>query len=147
MAYTWVAVYRDGTTYRQICPETGADRSSEAIDRRQLECLCLYGHGGELVLTQHYEPGQRPIYRRRREYSPGLGIDVVCHLVGWQQTIAGQNVQHIAYVFENDGRIIMAGRWQASHPWFYPIVPVEAEKIEVAADDRPEFVLEGAEER
>ena len=72
---------------------------------------------GNTILELHLEPGQRLIYRRRHAQTIGKPLITVT-IVGWQQTIAGQNVQSIAYVFE-DGRIELAGRWKEDHPWFY----------------------------
>ena len=130
MAFTWVAVHKDGTLCHQFDPTTGAERSSEHIDRKQLATMVLYGHDNQPILTQHFESGHRLIYRRRVEQEPG-GIPIVCHLLGWQKTVGTENVQHIAYVFEADGRIVVGGNWRNEHRWFYAPQLVPAEGIEV----------------
>jgi hypothetical protein len=77
------------------------------------------------------EPGQRLIFRRRIE-QPSGGPAIVCYLAGWQQTIHGQNVQSIAYVFEEGSRIEWAGKFREGHAWFYAVdpVPCEIEELE-----------------
>jgi hypothetical protein len=47
------------------------------------------------------------------------GPQEVCYLVGWRRTIGGECVQSIAYVFEETGRIELAGAFNEKHPWFY----------------------------
>lgn len=134
MAFTWVAVYKDGSLFHQY-DQNGAERSSEHIDRKKLLSFVLYDHDNRPLLTQNLDPGHRLIYRRRVEQSPG-GDAIVCHLVGWQQTVYTQdghprNVQHISYVFEADRRIVMGGRWRSDHRWFYPVTTVPAEDVAV----------------
>lgn len=121
----WLATYTDGTTLGQY-NGTGAEYSSERIDRSKLASFALIAEDGSKLLHIHFEPGQRLIFRRRVEQSVG-GSPLVCHLVGWQQTIHGQNVQSIAYVFEEGARIEIAGRFQEGHRWFYPVEPVPCE--------------------
>lgn len=130
MAFTWAALYSDGEIFPQYEHSSGVERSSERVDRSRLRSFMLYGHQGELILTQHYDPGQRMIYRRRTEVDSSGGV-VVCHLVGWQRTVGDQNVQHVAYVFEADSRIVLGGKWRDGHRWFYEPRPVPAEEAEV----------------
>lgn len=130
MAFTWAAVYQDGEIFHQFNPEDGSERSSERIDRKRLSSLVLYGHDAKVLFVQNLDPGHRLIYRRRMEAMPGDEVLTV-HLIGWQKTVGGENVQHITYAYEKDNRIIMAGRWQDDHRWHYPIVPVPVEDIEV----------------
>lgn len=58
--------------------------------------------------------GQRLIWRKRFVNTVGGG-EQAWHLVGWQRTIAGENIQCIAYVSEVDGSVIMAGQWEGEH--------------------------------
>ena len=123
----WLATYTDGTTLGQYNGD-GVEYSSEHIDRSKLASFALIGEAGDKFLQFHLEPGQRLIYRRRIEQSVG-GSPTICYLAGWQQTIHGQNVQSIWYVFDEGARLESAGRFDETHPWFYPIdlVPCEIE--------------------
>ena len=120
----WLATYQDGTTLGQY--NGSGEISSERIDRSKLTAFALVNEEGSRVLELHLEPGQRLIFRRRIEQPVG-GLQIVCYLVGWQQTIHGQNVQSIAYVFDEGATIVWAGKFQQDHPWFYPIEPVPCE--------------------
>lgn len=125
----WLATYTDGTTLGQY--NDSGEVSSEQIDRSRLATFALISEDASRILQLHLEPGQRLIYRRRVEQSVG-GSPVTCYLFGWQQTIHGQNVQSIWYVFDEGARIELAGRFQEGHPWFYPVqlVPCEAEETQ-----------------
>jgi len=141
----WVAYYSDDTHLRQY-DDSGVESKYADIDRGRLSSFALYDGGkvdgftvnGDIIpgayatatrklLHLHLEAGQRLIYRRRVEKVVG-GPETVCYLIGWQQTIKGENVQAICYVFE-DGTIEVAGRYNESHPWFYSpqAVPGEAD--------------------
>ncbi len=128
MGYIWKATYKDGSTFSQY-DENSREYSYEQIDKSRLESFTLYKEDGATVITLHIDPGQRLIYRRRVEMSPGLSTTLICHLVGWQENINGRNVQSIAYCFE-DGRIELAGQFRNNHPWFYaPIIHPEEASI------------------
>ena len=124
MPLRWIAVYRDGTSL------ASDDAPSEQIDRGQVVRLALVDAArGYQIVVQHLEPGWRLIYRRRTELRAGQP-SLVAHLLGWQQTVAGRNVQHVSVVFEDDGggwHVENIGRWREDHPWFYPIAPVPAD--------------------
>jgi hypothetical protein len=98
------AVYTDGT-YLDL---KGA--SYEAIDRTRLASFCLL-KDDKVVFQLILQEGQRLIWRKRTILTPGAG-ERVWHLVGWQKTIKGENIQCIGYVSENDGYVLMAGEWQ-----------------------------------
>lgn len=123
----WIATYTDGTTLGQY--NDSGEVSSEQIDRSKLSSFALLSEDGSKILQLHLEPGQRLIFRRRIEQAVGDSSPTICYLFGWQQTICGQNVQSIFYVFDEGQRIEMAGRFQEGHPWFYPVqlVPCEME--------------------
>lgn len=121
----WVAYYNDGTHLRQY-DDDGAENKYADIDRSKLDSFALYDRPAtRKLLHLHLEPDQRLIYRRRVEKTVGADTDVVCYMIGWQQTIAGENVQSIAYVF--DDTVELAGRWRDDHPWFYSVQPVPEE--------------------
>ena len=134
---TWTAFYRDGSKLHQIDPVTGQETSSERIDRSRLAAIALYDDRGLLVLSQHYQPGWRAVFRRRTEICQQTGQRQVVYLLGWQQTVEGRNVQHISAVVQRpDGGTLVQniGRWQEGHRWLYPIVPVPADSEPVGGD-------------
>ncbi len=126
-AFNWVARYRDGSSLYQKDPETGVESASEHIDRSRVHALELRREDGAPHVVQHFEPGQRLIYRRRTAMNAVTGEQFIVHLLGRQETIEGQNVQHISVVFENDGHIECIGRFDEKHAWFYPPQPVPAD--------------------
>jgi hypothetical protein len=117
MPYTWRATYKDGTV---LDASKDRDLTVDGLDRKQLERFELVSQAGASLMTLHLDPGQRLIYRRRVMLAQGAGKPSACHLIGWQQTVGGENVQSILYVFEDDGRVEMAGRFRENHPFFYP---------------------------
>jgi hypothetical protein len=135
----WHATYTDGTTLGQYNGD-GVEHSSEQIDRSRLASFALISEAGDKLLQFHLEPGQRLIFRRRIEQSVG-GSPQVCYLAGWQQTIHGQNVQSIWYVFEEGARMESAGRFDDKHPWFYPVDMVRSEAEERLADLKKQVAL------
>lgn len=132
----WVAYYDDGTHLRQY-DDAGTESEYADIDRARLVSFALYDGGlprdgcteglaetkyataTRKLLHLHLDPNQRLIYRRRVPITQGGGEGHPCYMIGWQQTIYGQNVQSICYVFEEDGTVEVAGRYNESHPWFY----------------------------
>src|SRR5574342_774232 len=120
----WVAHYSDETELPQYNAD-GTENKYADIDRARLQYF-EFRDTGRIVLRTYLEPGQRLIYRRRVEKRPGEP-DIVVYMAGWQQTIAGQNIQSISYIFP-DGAVIQAGRFDEASRWFYSIVPVPCEK-------------------
>jgi hypothetical protein len=112
----WVANYNDGG-HISNSEIFGAKSKYTDIDRSKLKSFELY-LDGKLIITLHLEPGQRLIYRRRATKNIMGNENTAVHLVGWQKTINGSNVQSIAYIFE-DGHIELAGQWNNKHAWFY----------------------------
>ena len=124
--YKWVTVMKDGSLVEQYnVDRTPREISSESIDYKNVDTFILF-NDEQIILALHLDEGQRLIYRRRVEIKPEGTI--ICHLIGWQMTVNGQNVQSIAYCFEN-GMIELAGKFREGHDWFYPIVHTEKEKL------------------
>lgn len=136
----WLATYTNGETLGQY-NGNGVEHSSEQIDRSRLASFALISEAGDKLLQFHLEPGQRLIFRRRIEQSVGGLEQRVCYLAGWQQTIHGQNVQSIWYVFEEGARLESAGRFDENHPWFYPVEMVRVEAEERLADLKQQVAL------
>lgn len=106
---SWKAVYHDGT----YLDSKDADKGYESIDRDRLASFCLV-RDGKVIFHLVLQEGQRLIWRKRIITTHGGG-EQVWHLVGWQKTVNGENIQCIGYVSEADGSVIMAGEWQGEH--------------------------------
>ncbi len=128
MRYTWKALYNDGTSLGQI-NEDGSKNAYSDIDRTKLSGFELWD-GNVRVLYLSLTKGQRLIWRRRSEMVQGGVVGEVCHIVGKQETIDGKNIQGIIAIFESDGHIEIAERFNDKHPWLYPI-PVHYHEGEV----------------
>lgn len=123
----WEARYNDNTSLPQYNPD-GSENKYKDIDRARLASFAVLADDGRLVFEMHLDPRARLIFRRRVEQSAG-GNRMVVHMVGWQRTVGGENVQSIAYITEC-GEIHMAGAWRDDHPWFYPAQSVPCEQEE-----------------
>lgn len=118
----WIVVYEDGGILYQY-EEDGKENLYADIDRerRVAEFHLRDRSTGKIVLAYALEPGQRLIYRKRHSMSGVTGEkNWTIHLVGWQQTIDGKNIQNISWVFP-DGSIINTGRFRDNHPIFYSV--------------------------
>jgi hypothetical protein len=122
MPFTWTAFYKDGGHAQQ----RRGDKLH--LDTQVLQSIQLSDHSGRPFLEQLFEPQQRAIYHVL-PYTPLTGMP--CHMLGWQETLTRDgrqiSVQHICYASE-DGRIIMAGRYDEGLPWF-AVVPVVDDRI------------------
>jgi hypothetical protein len=119
MPFTWTAFYHDGGFAQQ-------QRNDKLhLDTKVLKSIQLRDHDGRPFLEQLFEPQQRAIYHVL-PHTPLSGA--VCHMLGWQESLLQDgreiSVQHIAYASE-DGRIVMAGRYDEGLPWFAVTRPVE----------------------
>lgn len=119
----WVAVSRDGSIL------SSDDHSSEEIDRQNLKSLMIVDLDGNPVITQHYFPGQRMIYRARTAMRTGVGVLDRIHILGWEE----HGIEHVAFIAESDKSIEMGRFIPPDHPlakekpWHY--------EIELAATD------------
>lgn len=124
----WVVVYDDGSELWQHGPD-GKEHSYADIDRSRISEFHLRLRGQDkTVIAYALEPGQRLIYRKRHSMSGITGEkNWTIHLVGWQQTVNGKNVQCLSWVFP-DGSIINTGRFREDHPIFYSVELLDMEK-------------------
>lgn len=119
----WVAISCDGSIL------SSDDHSSEDIDRRNLKSIMIVDTDGNPVITQHYFPGQRMIYRARTAMRTGIGVLDRIHILGWEEN----GVEHVAFIAESDKSIEMGRFIPPDHPlakekpWHY--------EIELAATD------------
>jgi len=116
--YYWIARYNDGTSLNQIDP-SGTKHAYADIDRNKLSAFEMW-KGDQRLLFIRFKQGQRLIWRRRVETSPG-GLVEACHIIGKQENINGKNYQGIVGLFESDGRIEITDKFDKNHPWFFPV--------------------------
>ena len=119
MEIRWAAAYDDGTVVDQF--RDGKELSyDDLVDRERIVAFSLWDlETRKPVFTLHLDPGQKLIYRRRCWQRQGEAKPFqVVYLVGWRRTISGECVQSIAYVFEETGRVELAGRFRENHPIF-----------------------------
>lgn len=125
---TWFANYKDGSRH-----DYNAQSYNIAnIDKSQLDTLIIHDPNDIMpTFVVHFDDEKkRPIYVRRVEMGVG-GYKTVCHIVGWQMRVHGENIQSIFYVFETIGRknkegkdedvkwIENAGKFDRNrNPWF-----------------------------
>jgi hypothetical protein len=133
--YKWQAVYSDGETLSQYNDKGLEENSSEKIDRDKIVNFLLFDNSNTLIFVLHLDtPKKRFIYRRR--YSMNVGSEsphLVVHLVGWQMTISGKNIQSITYIVEPEDfggvpQIHATGRFDENHPIFYSPQFLDCEK-------------------
>lgn len=96
--FSWVAIYKDGTTH----PYDTNNFDIGHVDLDKLDKFQIKDVGSDVPLLQvHFDdPRKRLIYVRRNEIISGLPSPFICHLVGWQMKVGGENIQQIHYVFE-----------------------------------------------
>ena len=124
----WIAYYSDGTSLDQRQGYTYSD-----IDRARMEAFGLYNGEHPLVMVDFRDNtggdpdvGPRRLIWRKRSMIRSDGTQLSVHLVGWQRTVAGRNVQAICYI-NGDGTIIMGDQWMESRPMVHPVALLEME--------------------
>lgn len=122
--YHWIVRYNDGSSLPQI-DSNGKKNAYQDIDRNKLAAFEMWENDKRLVLIR-FNKGQKLIWRRRVETSPS-GVTEVCHIIGKQENLNGQNIQGIIGLFESDGRIEITDRFYEGHPWFFPVTIHQSE--------------------
>jgi len=123
---TWEAIYDGGVkSLHQYYSDSVTAHPYTEIDRKRLTHFRLWrlvdrpgGTVDEPFFMLMLDEGQRLIWRRRVEMNNRGKKDVV-HLAGWQMNVKGKNVQSIAYVWESDGTVAVAGKWRPENGLMY----------------------------
>ena len=107
---TWFTQDKDGTRH-DYAPKI---YDISHIDHKKIDILVI-----------HFDdPRKRAIYVRRTEPPGRHRFTTICHIVGWQMKVGGENIQSISYVFETQGRII-----EVDIPGSIAKKPVRDEKV------------------
>ena len=95
--FDWVVIYKDGSTHPHTKGFDIGHVDLDKVDKFQIKDV-----GSDIPLLQvHFDdPRKRLIYVRRVELMSSLPKPFICHLVGWQMKVGGENIQQIHYVFE-----------------------------------------------
>ena len=126
----WRAQYTDSSTLYQRGPN-GDKHGYQDIQRDKLVAFDLW-QGDRLLCRIDMRPDRlgdspRHLIWRIRHIMNDRGRDDRIHLVGWQRTVNGENVQAILYVFE-DGTVLLGGEWGADVEFMHAVTPLECEK-------------------
>ena len=121
----WNAVYSNGKSLPQF-NEDGTENKYRDIDRTRLIRFDLYRNNTPIVVI-HLDAHKKLIYRMRRAQN-NHGYEETVYLAGWQEKHAGQNVQMIIFLFD-DNHIEILDRFYEDHSWFYSIRFLKEEKI------------------
>lgn len=107
------ANYSDDTFYEWDEDDENAIKNAYLqIDRSKLKSIEL-SHAGRLLHRLHLERGQRLILRRRVQANIRGEIVNEIYLVGYQETVQGQNRQAITAIF-GDGHTELIGSWKGA---------------------------------
>ena len=114
----WVAEYNDGSHMNQYNGD-GSENKYIDIDRDKLSKFIILKNNNPFLIL-NLTPNKKLIYRKRVAQSLLTNSKQEVHLVGWQETINGKNIQNISFLFD-DGHIEVLDRFYNNHKWFYPI--------------------------
>lgn len=116
----WAAVYNDGSRLPQY-NEDGSENKYTDINRDILVRFLLVDETSVRFIL-NISADQRLIYRRRVAIMMNSKVKGIIHIVGYQQNIAGKNVQHINFISDSTGVIEVTDGFKEDHQWFYPVV-------------------------
>jgi len=126
MQIQWEAIYTDGNSLHQY-NDDGTENTYIDIDRSHLIRFILHDTSGPAIVLD-LTKSQKLIYRRRVALNINSKIQEVVYLAGWQENIAGRNIQMLCFLFE-DGHIEVMDRFNKNHPWFYGVNFIKEEEI------------------
>lgn len=115
--FRWVAYDNEGASVSQVAA-SGQKNAYESLPLDNLKSFELWDWArNERVLLVTFRPGERLVWRRRMEMTPGGSVQEACHIVG---KIAKDGHKGIVGIFESDGRIEAVGEFLPNSNWFYP---------------------------
>lgn len=118
MDITWMVQYNDGS--QRLSSD---DFKYGDIDRERLEVFALLQvNNMKPLVVLHLTPERRLIYRKRSALDMNVRSGEITGrktvwLAGWQQIVAGKNVQVLTALFE-DGHVEITNGFKEGHPWF-----------------------------
>jgi len=114
--FRWVAYTNDGGSVSQVAA-SGEKNAYEDLPLDNLKSFELWDwEANQRVLLVTFKKGERLVWRRRIEMSPGTGVSEACHIVGK----IGDGYKGILGIFESDGHIETVSDFLPNSEWFYP---------------------------
>ena len=134
--YEWEALYKieyeNKLVYASLSQynQDGSKISYKDIPRDNLYQFILFRIGfNRPVIVVNLDCDKRLIWRMRVEKNIMSGKEICrVHLIGWQQNVRGVNQQVVFAIFP-DGMIEVVDRFREDHPWAYPVVFNDSEKL------------------
>lgn len=124
--FRWVAYNDQGGATSQVAA-SGQRNAYEDLPLGNLTSFELWDwQRNERVLLVRFEHGERLVWRRRMEMTPGGSIAEVCHIVG---KIGRDGTKGIIGIFESDGRIEATSEFLPNSNWFYPPASDNGESV------------------
>lgn len=115
--FRWVAYNNEGGSVSQVAA-SGQRNAYEDLPLDDLKSFELWDwEKDQRVLLVLFNKGDRLVWRRRFEMSPGEEVKEVCHIVG---KIGKNGEKGIIGIFESDGHIEAVGDFLPTSNWFYP---------------------------
>lgn len=115
--FRWVAYTNDGGAVSQVAA-SGQKNAYEDLPLDNLKSFELWDwQKNQRVLLVNFKLGERLVWRRRFEMSPGNDVVECCHIVG---KIGKDGQKGILGIFEGDGSIEAVGDFLPTSNWFYP---------------------------
>lgn len=115
--FRWVAYNNEGGSVSQVAA-SGEKNSYDDLPHDDLKAFELWDwRMNQRVLLVNFRKGERLVWRRRFEMSPGNAVTEVCHIVG---KIGKDGEKGILGIFESDGHIEAVGEFLPTSNWFYP---------------------------
>jgi hypothetical protein len=125
--FRWVAYVNEGGSVSQVAA-SGQKYAYEDLPLDNLKSFELWDwRRNERVLLVNFKKGDRLVWRRRMEMSPGNEVTEVCHIVG---KIGKKGDKGILGIFESDGHIEAVEDFLPNSEWFYP----PSSEVEEASD-------------
>lgn len=136
LKYEWRVTFRDGEVLDEHNPQTGQSRPwTEAFKKPIALVQLVEAATGEIPVTVHLKPGQKPITRRRVAIPMSIGGTIkpagprtTVWLMGWHQKVDGRNVQQVFFVHA-DGKIEVIDRWDENSRLYYAVKLLPEEKL------------------
>lgn len=115
--FRWVAYNNEGGSVSQVAA-SGEKNAYEDLPLDNLKAFELWDwRMNQRVLLVNFRKGERLIWRRRMQMSPGNEVTEACHIVG---KIGKKGEKGIIGIFETDGRIESVSEFLPTSTWFYP---------------------------
>jgi hypothetical protein len=113
-AYTWCAIYQDGTTIQEFDETNSVGRGFAEVDSAQVKALELQPVDGQHLPSRHVAlpAGATPVFFRRRkiELDPNSNEQMrsTVHCIGWKR-----DDQAVYLFIHDDGSVLLTSDIQA----------------------------------